>query len=177
MAKFRAIINAVRQAISGNATPSDVLSGKTFMSTASPNEQTGAMTNNGAVTQSLTADGQVYTIPEGYHNGNGTVTANVSISPRLLWTNPDMSASWPQNTKLDMDLSGVSHVIIEHTAMRGTPINVYNKVYADVGETTKLAAVVSNAGYERPITIASDGITSGTTGGANANMIYQVYGF
>lgn len=79
MAKFRAIVNAVRQAITGNATTADVLSGKTFMSSASPNEQTGAMTNNGAVTASLTADGQVYTIPAGYHDGTGTVSANISM--------------------------------------------------------------------------------------------------
>lgn len=177
MAKFRAIVNAVRQAITGNATTADVLSGKTFMSAASPNEQTGSMTNNGAVIASLTADGQVYTIPAGYHNGNGTVTANVSVSPVLLWTNPDMTQGWTQNSKLSMDLSNVTHVIIEQTAMKGEPVTLYNKIYADVGDTSKLAAVVSSTGYERPITIGSDGITSGTTGSQNANIIYRVYGF
>lgn len=56
----------------GDAVSSEVLSGKTFTNDNGP--QTGSMTNNGAVTQTLTA-GQSYTIPEGYHNGNGTVTA------------------------------------------------------------------------------------------------------
>lgn len=60
---------------SGTAQPSDVLSGATFVNANGP--QTGSMTNNGAVSESLT-EGQSYTIPEGYHNGNGTVTALAS---------------------------------------------------------------------------------------------------
>ena len=36
---------------------------------------TGTMTDNGAITKSLNAGGS-YTIPEGYHNGSGKVTAN-----------------------------------------------------------------------------------------------------
>ena len=56
----------------GDALPTEVLSGKTF--TNDNGAQTGTMTNNGAVSQTLSA-GESYTIPEGYHNGNGTVTA------------------------------------------------------------------------------------------------------
>lgn len=62
----------------GDALPAEVLSGKTF--TNDNGAQTGTMTNNGAVSQTLSA-GQSYTIPEGYHNGSGIVTAsNSSIS-------------------------------------------------------------------------------------------------
>lgn len=60
--------------LSGDAATSDVLSGKTFYSN-STQMQTGAMTNNGAVTQALDC-GDSYTVPEGYHNGSGTVSAN-----------------------------------------------------------------------------------------------------
>lgn len=56
----------------GDAVASEVLTGKTFTNDNGP--QTGTMTNNGAVSQTLSG-GQSYTIPEGYHNGNGTVTA------------------------------------------------------------------------------------------------------
>lgn len=58
----------------GNATAAQVLSGRTF-STASLSNATGTMTNQGAKTASLNAGGS-YTIPEGYHNGSGKVTAN-----------------------------------------------------------------------------------------------------
>lgn len=56
----------------GDAVASEVLSGKTFTNDQGP--QTGTMPNRGAVSQTLSG-GQSYTIPEGYHNGNGTVTA------------------------------------------------------------------------------------------------------
>lgn len=57
----------------GNAQPADVLSGKTF-SNADGIDKTGTMVNNGAVSGSATPT-QPYTIPAGYHNGNGVVTA------------------------------------------------------------------------------------------------------
>ncbi len=56
----------------GDAVAANVLAGKTF--TNDNGFDTGTMVNNGAVTQTLNA-GESYTIPEGYHNGSGTVTA------------------------------------------------------------------------------------------------------
>jgi len=61
---------------SGNAQPADVLSGKTFTNDAG--EQAGSMPNRGAVNQTLTSQGQSYTVPAGYHNGSGKVTANIT---------------------------------------------------------------------------------------------------
>lgn len=58
----------------GDATDGDVLSGKTYMN--ANGASTGTMTNNGAVSPSGLNCGGSYTIPEGYHNGSGTVTAN-----------------------------------------------------------------------------------------------------
>ena len=60
----------------GNAGTGDVLSGKTF-SNSSGNGLTGTMTNRGAVSTSINA-GSSYTIPAGYHNGSGKVTANAN---------------------------------------------------------------------------------------------------
>lgn len=58
----------------GDATASDVLTGKTF-SGAVGSGVTGTMPNNGAVSGQATPS-QPYTIPAGYHNGSGIVTAN-----------------------------------------------------------------------------------------------------
>ena len=58
----------------GDAVAGDVLSGKTF-SNASSDSLTGSMTNRGAVSKTLNCGGS-YTVPAGYHNGSGTVTAN-----------------------------------------------------------------------------------------------------
>lgn len=61
--------------LSGDAADSQVLSGKTYYNTNAQNKRSGTMTNNGAVSQTLNA-GASYTIPSGYHNGTGKVTAN-----------------------------------------------------------------------------------------------------
>lgn len=58
----------------GTAQPENVLSGTTFTN-ATRVGANGSMTNNGAVSQSLNCGGS-YTVPAGYHNGSGKVTAN-----------------------------------------------------------------------------------------------------
>lgn len=69
--------------IDGTATAANVLKGKTFF-VDSYTAKTGTMTDNGAVSQSLNAGGS-YTIPAGYHNGSGKVTAN-SLSSQTAGT-------------------------------------------------------------------------------------------
>lgn len=58
----------------GDATDGDVLSGKTYMNALGAS--TGTMPNRGAVSPSGLNCGGSYTIPAGYHNGSGKVTAN-----------------------------------------------------------------------------------------------------
>lgn len=58
----------------GTAVSTDVLSGKTFINN-NGEILTGSMANQGAKNASLTAGGS-YIIPEGYHNGNGIISAN-----------------------------------------------------------------------------------------------------
>lgn len=65
---------AALPSLSNPGTASDLLSGKQLIN-QSGSVVTGSMTNRGAVSQSLNAGGS-YTIPAGYHNGSGRVTAN-----------------------------------------------------------------------------------------------------
>lgn len=60
----------------GDAVAADVLTGKTF-SNANAVGISGTMPNRGAVSGQATPS-QPYTIPAGYHNGSGTVTAESS---------------------------------------------------------------------------------------------------
>lgn len=60
--------------IDGDATAANVLAGKTFF-VDSYTKKTGNMTNQGAKTSTLNCGGS-YTIPAGYHNGSGKITAN-----------------------------------------------------------------------------------------------------
>lgn len=70
--QYRSVLASGGASTGGDALPAEVLSGKTF--TNDNGAQTGTMTNNGAITEALTFS-QSYTVPEGYHNGSGTVTA------------------------------------------------------------------------------------------------------
>lgn len=58
----------------GTAAANNVLSGKTF-SNANNDDMVGTMPDNGAISKTL-APGGSYTVPEGYHNGNGKVNAS-----------------------------------------------------------------------------------------------------
>lgn len=62
-------------ALSGNANAAQVLSGYTFYKDNAKSKQTGTMANKGAVSASVDP-GSTYTIPAGYHNGNGHVSGN-----------------------------------------------------------------------------------------------------
>lgn len=71
-------------ALSGNASDDQVLSGQTYYNSAPKTKRTGTMPNRGSVSQALNAGGS-YTIPAGYHNGSGKVTAN-SLSSQTSGT-------------------------------------------------------------------------------------------
>lgn len=58
----------------GTALQNQVLADSSFYAGENSDIQTGTMPNRGAVNQALNAGG-VYTIPEGYHNGMGKVSA------------------------------------------------------------------------------------------------------
>lgn len=70
---YRSVLATGGAAPTGNAQPAEVISGKTFENSDGP--QTGTMPNNGAVSGQATPS-QPYTIPAGYHNGSGVVTAS-----------------------------------------------------------------------------------------------------
>lgn len=67
-------VNVPGATYDGDAAVGDVLYGKTFYSNNST-KKTGSMTNNGAVSPSALSAGGSYTIPAGYHNGSGVVSA------------------------------------------------------------------------------------------------------
>lgn len=85
--------NAYRSALktpgtmpTGDAVVGDVLSGKTF-SNANAVGLTGTMVNRGAVSQTIQPGGS-YTIPAGYHNGSGVVSAS-SYTPTFTFVNQE----------------------------------------------------------------------------------------
>ena len=59
------------------ATPPDVLESKIFVD-SNGEEQIGTMPNNGDLSLSIDTNNEGWVIPKGYHNGNGTVIANIT---------------------------------------------------------------------------------------------------
>ena len=68
-----------------NATASEILSGKTAY--VNKNKITGEMTNNGAVTGTITTKAQEYTIPAGYHSGLGKVSISSTEQAKIIASN------------------------------------------------------------------------------------------
>lgn len=67
----------------GTAGPAQVLSGYTIGT--ENGLVSGTMPNNGAINQTITTQGGQFTIPAGYHNGQGKVTANfANLTPENI---------------------------------------------------------------------------------------------
>jgi len=69
---------------SDTAAVGEILSGKTAHARGS--QLTGTMTNNGAVTGTISSTSG-YTIPQGYHDGSGTVNIDSTSATNLIATN------------------------------------------------------------------------------------------
>lgn len=78
-----------------NAAASEILSGKTAYVKA--NKVTGTMPNNGGVEGSISDLEVPYTIPQGYHDGSGTVSVESSEAAKLI----------PENIKEGVTILGV----------------------------------------------------------------------
>ena len=93
------------------ATAAQILSGKTAYVKGS--KVTGTMTNQGAKTSSLNCGGS-YTIPAGYHNGSGKITANsLASQTSATATASDIisgKTAWVNGSKLTGTASAGSQV-------------------------------------------------------------------
>jgi hypothetical protein len=67
------------------ATEAEILSGKTAF--VNKNKLTGTMKNNGAVAGKITTKAGKYTIPQGYHDGSGTVQIDSTEQAKLIASN------------------------------------------------------------------------------------------
>ena len=67
------------------ASASEILATKTAYVNGS--KVTGNMTNNGAVTGTITTKAQQYTIPQGFHDGSGKVSISSTEQAKIVATN------------------------------------------------------------------------------------------
>ena len=67
------------------ASASEILSGQTAY--GSSGKITGTMTNNGAIAENISTKSQVVTIPNGYHDGSGTVQIDSTEQAKIVADN------------------------------------------------------------------------------------------
>lgn len=68
-----------------NAVASEILSGRTAY--VNKNKITGEMTNNGAVSGTISTKAGQYTVPQGYHDGSGKVGISATEQQKIIAEN------------------------------------------------------------------------------------------
>lgn len=133
---YRSSLASSAPAPVGDATAADVLTGKTF-SGAVGSGVTGTMPNRGAVSGQATPS-QPYTIPAGYHNGSGTVTA--TSAPPASVINLEVPYNVYNNGAFSVYTFGV------HT-LKVTPESAYVtlNVYSDSAHTNLIDSAAGSA--------------------------------
>ena len=145
----------------GTAVEANVLSGKTFTNSSGVGK-TGTMTNNGAVSKTITpsSSAQTYTIPAGYHNGSGKVTVNGKSVTVQTITSTMTNGGW------QADLTSISNYA--NLVLYKNIFPVTTQMYAGANE------------YNIPFSITySNGIvkcvrSTGSASAPNAGICYVV---
>ena len=109
------------------ATQAEILSGRTAHARGS--QLTGTMPNNGAVAATLDDKDDVYTVPQGYHDGSGTVQLDATEKAKLI----------PGNIKSGVVVMGVTG------DYSGEAISAQSK---NVNATKNPLTVLPDTGYD-----------------------------
>jgi len=106
------------------ATSSEVLSGKTVYLNGV--ETTGTMTDNGAVSKTITPSSstQTYTIPKGYHNGSGKVTVSAVSSGTSILKGKTIVISAGTHY---LSVYGVNSIYLEDRIGKAIYVYAYNE--------------------------------------------------
>lgn len=109
--------------LTGDVSDSQVLEGKTYYNSNPKIKRTGSMVNHGAVALSLNA-GASYTVPAGFHNGGGKVTAN-SLASQTSATAAAAhilsgQTAWVNGSKLTGNIASLAGQTINPTASQQT---------------------------------------------------------
>lgn len=147
---YRAVVSAGGGAAVGDATAADVLTGKTF-SGAVGSGVAGTMPNNGAVSGTA-SPGNPYTIPAGYHNGSGQVTASATGFDCVIGT--DSSYAFVVDNEKSLRASSADTFVFTNftvTIVNGTTLKfnkactVYPSVSTPIGSLNNVTPSQVNA--------------------------------
>ena len=133
------------------AADSEILSGKTAY--VKGTKKTGTMKNNGAVTGTISAKAGKYTVPQGYHDGSGTVQIDLTEQAKLI----------PENIRDGVSILGVQGVMsgsedVKAQTKSVTPSTAQQTVLPDSGYTHLTQVTVAPIPY-----VESDNSAGGKT--------------
>jgi len=161
----RVTVNAIpsnyKDTTNVDATAADVLEGKTIVTGSG--EVEGTMPNNGAVSQTLTVSSTSYTVPEGYHNGLGTV----SIVTEAKSATP---------TKSSQTISPSTGKVLSSVTVAAIPAAYQDvtNVDATAGDVLAGKVIVAADGTEITGTMPNVGAVSKTLDATSNNQSYTV---
>lgn len=158
------------------AKAADVLAGASYLGADTDDEAgTGTMPNNGAVSESLDA-GKSYTVPEGYHNGSGKVTANSLssqtsanassgdiLSGKTAWVNgSQLTGSMPNRGAVSQALAAGGSYTIPAGYHNGSGKVAANSLASQTSATASAGNVVSPyTGYSNGSKISGNIVNRG----------------
>lgn len=159
-----AIPEAYQNVSSVTATAGDVLAGKVIVTSDGTNT-TGTMTNRGAVSKTLdaTTDNQSYTVPQGYHNGSGTVSIVL-----------ETKSATP--TKQSQDVTPTAGKVLSKVTVGAIPAAYQDVtgVTATSSEVLTGATFVDSTGTEVTGSMTNNGAVSKTLDATASNQSYTV---
>ena len=133
------------------AAESEILLNKTAY--VRGNKVTGKMPNNGAVSGKITAKAQKYTVPQGYHDGSGSVQIDATEQAKII----------PENIRSGVSILGVAGTMSGTEGEKGqektvTPSTEAQTVLPDTGYTCLTSVKINAIPY-----VESDNSAGGTT--------------
>lgn len=157
-------------ALSGNANAAQVLSGYTFYKDNAKSKQTGTMANKGAVSASVDP-GSTYTIPAGYHDGNGHVSGNRKYNTVYLGQQDSPWAGFSYNVKANYPsiynkLSRNNFIAIPHKYDG----NCGDGSYRNIGNCGDFISYNASTGV-----VTMNGFGVGTQGQIRMTVMFKLY--
>lgn len=151
------------------ASAANLLSGETAYSYDStegePVKLTGSMTNNGAVSQILDSTATSYTVPQGYHNGSGTVSIVLETKSTTPTKSGQIHVPSPGKVLGQVNVAPIPDIYGDVTGDDAAAADI---VYGKVAHTNQNGSAVQITG-----TMANNGAISGTIDGLTT-MSYTV---